>query len=251
MELANIKYITHNGKSLFEESCIKVPKYGEIKTLKPVIVDDFLMLSRDIENIALLSDYIKKNYLFVPIRMVNKSKQEAKSFPSRILLEITSKCNLNCTMCPRNYLKRPEMHMPKEVVLRCIDEIDHYGVEGIWLYNIGESALHPDFKEIFEYCQTKKRLGSLWLSTNGQELSDEIMDMLVNSNLTFLNYSVNAMNEQTYELVSPKGNYRRLISNLEKLLAKKKEHTKMGSTPWVRIQMIDQPQAFFEIDSFL
>jgi len=249
MELANIKYITHNGKSLFEESCIKVPKYGEIKTLKPVIVDDFLMLSRDIENIALLSDYIKKNYLFVPIRRVNKSKQEAKSFPSRILLEITSKCNLNCTMCPRNYLKRPEMHMPKEVVLRCIDEIDHYGVEGIWLYNIGESALHPDFKEIFEYCQTKKRLGSLWLSTNGQELSDEIMDMLVNSNLTFLNYSVNAMNEQTYELVSPKGNYRRLISNLEKLLAKKKEHTKMGSTPWVRIQMIDQPQAFFEIDS--
>jgi len=252
MELANIRYITHNGLPLFKDNCTVVPDYSEIKKLKPVIVDDFLMLSEEKKNIALASDYVKKNFLLVPICRKNKRKQtHAKAFPSRILLEITSKCNMGCMMCPRNSLTRPEVHMPKDVVLRCIDEIDHFGVDGLWLYNLGESLLHPDFKEIFDYCQTKKRLGSMWLSTNGQVLTDDVMEMLVNSNLTFLNYSLNAMSPQTYQLVSPTGSYKRLTSNLEKLLAKKKEYKKMGSTPWVRIQMIDQPQVFSEIDSFL
>lgn len=252
MELANIKYITHNDVSVFKNNCNSVPKYSEIKRLEPIIVNDSLMLSTETENVALLSDYIKKNYLLVPIRRKNNNKQiQKKHFPSRILLEITSKCNLKCTMCPRNFLKRPEIHMPKEIVFRCIDEIDHFGVEGLWLYNLGEFSLHPDFKEILNYCQTKKRLGSIWISTNGQELTDEIMDLLINSNITFLNYSLNAMSSQSYNLISPNGNYGRLVSNLEKLIAKKEQYKKVGSTPYVRIQMIDQPQVFPEIDTFI
>lgn len=85
-------------------------------------------------------------------------------------------------------MKRPAMHMPKELIGRCLDEIDAHGVDGLWLYNLGESLLHPDFKELFEYCQQKTHLGSLWLSTNGQHIPGEVMDMLICSQLTFLNY---------------------------------------------------------------
>lgn len=252
MEFANVKYITFEGKSFFIDDCQKVPHYEEARKLRPVIVDDFLKLKQELENIALLRQYIKDKFLLVPIRR-QQSEQHSKrrDFPLRVLLEITSKCNLKCIMCPRNALKRPEMHMPKDVVLRCIDEIDNYGVEGFWLYYIGEVLLHPDFEEIFNYCQKKKNLGSLWLSTNGQELTNKMINTLIDSNLTFLNYSLTAMNSESYHLLSPLGNYESLVFNLERLLAKKQEFKKIGSPPWIRVQMIDQPQVFSEIDHFL
>jgi len=42
------------------------------------------------------------------------------------------------------------MHMPFEVAVKCIDELDSYGIQGLWLYNIGESLLHPKIKEIID-----------------------------------------------------------------------------------------------------
>ena len=252
MEFANIKYITRNGR-LFHSgnSNTRAPFYGEAKRLKPVIVDDFLELNTEEGNVALLNGYAEKSFSIVPICRRPAQKQEDRpDFPSRVLLEITSKCNLKCVMCPRNVLTRPEIHMPKDAIIRCIDEIDKNRVEGLWLYNIGEALLHPDFEDIFNYCQRKKNLGSVWLSTNGQELSDKMIDFLINSNLTFLNYSLNAMNAKSYDLISPNGNYELLVSNLERLLEKKKKYHKMGTPPWIRVQMVDQPQVFSEIDSF-
>lgn len=252
MEFVNIKYITHNGQALFDEDCNGVPSYEEAKDLKPVVIDDYFRIKEESENIANYERYIKEEYLLIPVRRISDKREgEEGSFPSRILLEITSRCNLNCVMCPRTVLEREQVHMPKELAIKCIDEIGHFGVEGLWLYNIGESFLHPDFKEIFGYCQNKNNLGSIWLSTNGQEISEEIMDIVINSNLAFLNYSLNAMNPESYSMISPNGSYEKLVINLEKLLERKARYKKLGVPPWIRVQMIDQPQAVSEIDWFL
>lgn len=252
MELANLRYLTYNGKSCFKKSCRKVPGYRQAKSLDPVIVDDFLKLDTEEANVKLFKSYIEDKFLVVPIRRRRDGGgKKADNFPSRVLLEITSKCNLKCVMCPRNALKRPEMHMPKEIIKRCIDEVDNHGVDGLWLYYIGDALLHPDFEEIFHYCQSKKNLGSLWLSTNGQNLSDATIDMFLKSNLRFLNYSLNAMSQQSYRLICPLGNYENLVSSLNKSIQRKRELKMMGLTPWMRVQMIDQPQVVAEIDSFL
>lgn len=110
--------------------------------------------------------------------------------------------------------------------------------------------MHPHFKEIVDYCH-QKHLGSLWLSTNGQHIPEEIMDTLFRSPLTFLNYSLNAMRAETYRLICPTGDYDRLVANLERLLAKKRSQGRMGTPPWIRIQMIEQAQVASEIDWFL
>lgn len=252
MEFANVKYISLNGKSVFKEDCVRIPKYQTAKNLQPIIVDDFLKVSGGRANIALLQQYLEQEFALVPIYRESPEKwKDRQNFPYRVLLEITSKCNLRCVMCPRNVLKRQEIDMPKDLILRCIDEVNEHGVAGLWLYEIGEALLHQDFEEIFAYCQQKNNLGSLWFSTNGQELRDSTIDMLLNSNLTFLNYSLNAMSPESYHMISPKGDYKRLVANFEKLMEKKKIHNKMGMIPWVRIQMIDQPHVFSEIDEFL
>jgi hypothetical protein len=52
------------------------------------------------------------------------------------------------------------MDMDKELYKKVIDEIDHHGIEGLWLYHLRESLLHSDFEEILEHLSTKQNLGS-------------------------------------------------------------------------------------------
>ncbi len=252
MELANIRYITLDKKPLFEDGCTRIPTYEEAKTLQPVIVDDLFCLNKDQDNVDRYQSYIDKKFLVVPVRRKTaRTTERTNAFPARVLLEITSKCNLACTMCPRNALTRPKLHMSKELVLRCIDELDSVGIEGLWLYNLGEALLHPSIVEILDYCSTTKGLGSVSISNNGQYIPDQAIDALINSNLTFINYSLNSMSAESYALVSPSASYEQLVKNLEKLYQRKNELGKIGSPPWLRVQMIDQPQVVSEIDLFL
>ena len=140
----------------------------------------------------------------------------------------------------------PILHMPKDLAIKCINELSTNGIQGLWLYNIGESMLHPDFPEILDYASSKPNLGSLWLSTNGQELREEYLRQLIASKLTFLNFSLNAMDSEAYSNISSNGDYDRLRENLERLFNEKQKQDRIGKTPWLRIQMIDQPQVTHE-----
>lgn len=252
MELVNVHYITSDEKRIFAPQNIRIPTYQEAKNLEPVVVDDLFRLYASEENHDRYQSYIDQKFAIVPVRRrAEKGAISTDSFPRRILLEITSNCNLRCTMCPRNALTRPKLHMAKELIFRCIDEMDQAGIEGLWLYNLGEALLHPDISEIIRTCGEKKRLGSLWISTNGHYLPDKMIDMLINSSLTFINYSLNSMSQESYELVSPSASYAQLVKNLEKFYQRKRELGKMGTPPWLRVQMIDQPQVVSEIDQFL
>ncbi len=73
----------------------------------------------------------------------------------------------------------------------------------------------------------------------------------MNSKLTFLNFSLNAMDSNSYVKISPRGSYDDLRVNLERLFLEKESQGRMGQTPWLRIQMIDQPQiSHDDIDNF-
>jgi len=78
------------------------------------------------------------------VRRAEQIKQTDR-FPKRILLELTTACNSECTTCPRNVLARKIEHMDVDVAKRVINELADVGISGLWLYNIGESLLHPDF----------------------------------------------------------------------------------------------------------
>ena len=85
-------------------------------------------------------------------------------------------------------------------------------------------------------------MGSTWLSTNGQRLLDHHAKKIIGSKLTFLNFSLNALNAESYAKIAPSGDYKSLRVNLENLFSEKKRQNRVGKTPWLRIQMIDQPQ---------
>lgn len=236
-------------KYLTKGSFIKPIDFNELKALKKVKVSQKLELIKDNENINLLEKYGEAGYKIIPIRRISdKDWSRRKDFPNRVLLEMTSVCNMNCRMCPRHNLKRPSIDFNKDLYLKVVDELDQYGVEGVWLFHLGEPILHKNWKEIVDYVGKKKNIEMIWFSTNGVAFNEDCIDFILNSNITFLNYSLHGTNEKTFEYVSPKIYYKQVRGHLDLLLEKKK---KLGKGPIIHIQMIDQEGTRGNINEFL
>ena len=64
--------------------------------------------------------------------------------PSRIKvgLELTSKCNLRCGMCPLPVLRRPYEDMAWPMVEKAEREIHGAGLKLKWLHEMGEPLLY-------------------------------------------------------------------------------------------------------------
>jgi len=223
--------------------------FNELKTLEKIKVNQKLELLPEKSNLDLLNKYTEMGLKIVPIRRFSdRDWSERTDFPNRVLLEMTSRCNMNCRMCPRHDLKRPLIDFDKNLYFKAIDELDERGVEGVWLYHLGESILHKNWKEIVNYVCSKKNLGIIWFSTNGLAFDEDCINFILNSKITFLNYSLHGTNEKTYSYVSKKEYYKDVRDHLELFLRKKKE---LGRGPIAHIQMIDQEGTRSNINEFL
>jgi MoaA/NifB/PqqE/SkfB family radical SAM enzyme len=218
----------------------KIPPFSDLKKTAPVWLTWDLKLSDEPENITHATSLAEKGFEVVPIkRHPPLSKyQDREDFPRRILFEMTSRCNFLCRMCPQQNLKRPRMDMPGELYRKVIDEIDQYGVEGLWIYHLGESLLHPEFEENIEHISKKKNLGVIWMSTNGQYFDEEHIRTVLDSNMDFINFSAHAITEETYRKVAPKGDFNVVQGNLEKLY-EIKGNDNIKSRQFINCQMIE------------
>lgn len=232
------------GLSVTEE---KLLSYKELKSISPVKVSGVLELLN--EGKSLYQEYVNDKLKLIPVVRFDDVYKPKSNFPTRVLLEMTSKCNLNCSMCPRQKLTREKVHMDPVLFKKCVDELDNVGINGLWIYNIGESILHPQFYELLKYVSGKSNLGPIWLSSNGQELTENFSDMIVDSKITFMNLSVNATTAETYSKVSPDADWNVMIKNFAKFSSLKKLSGKR--LPFARFQIIDQECAKGEIEDFL
>lgn len=122
-----------------------------------------------------------------PCRMANSrlNREEAergeplpRSFPRRVVLEVTNACNLNCVMCGRvdadfratyfdmNWLRRLEPILSK--------------VEEVTLMGWGEPTIHPDFAEMLHIIRGHG--ARIYFCTNGMTLrrfKDDIFSNMV------------------------------------------------------------------------
>lgn len=228
----------------------KVLPFSELRKMKPVLLTHDLELVKEKKNLEYAKSLAEKGIEVVPIKKQPLAKYvDRNDFPRRIILEMTSRCNFLCRMCPQQNLKRPRMDMDHALFNKVIDEIDSHGVEGIWLYHLGESLLHPKFKESIQYLKTKKNLGVIWLSTNGQLFNAEKINIILDSNIDFINFSAHAVTEETYKTVAP-GNFKTVQQNLETFFSMKgTEH--LPRKPFLHLQMIEQETTKHEIDQFI
>ena len=118
---------------------------------------------------------ITEPYKFI----INKKVKDSYSFPFKIYIDITDKCQLNCKHCLTKNLNLSN-ELEYEKIKDIIDECDKNGVFFVKLGG-GEPLLHPNIFKIIEDLSEKNILVSL--STNGYLINDRTAKFLKKNNV--------------------------------------------------------------------
>lgn len=140
--------------------------------------------------------------------------------PSRIKvgLELTSKCNLRCGMCPLPVLRRPYEDMAWPLVERAEREIHGLGLRLKWLHEMGEPLLYSRIDDAIRLFPEAS------LSTNGLVLTEEIGAKLLATPLKRIRICVDSVNPKVYPQLRTGGDFDKLVDVTKKFLVQAKGH---------------------------
>jgi len=129
------------------------------------------------------------------------------AIPRRIKvgLELTSKCNLRCGMCPLPVLRRPYEDMAWPLVERAEREIHGLGLKLKWLHEMGEPLLYSRLDDAIRLFPEAS------VSTNGLVLTEEVGAKLLASPLKRLRICVDSINPDVYPQLRTGGDFDRLV----------------------------------------
>lgn len=209
-----------------------IKRYRDTGEIGHIVIDQQLLLQ---ENPEIYFAAKKIGLKAVPGRRAYK---DIVNFPPRVSIELTNRCNSACKMCPRNAMTRDVQDMDITLFERLLSEIHLVGTNSVYLYRLGESLLHPQFPLAMQLLNQYNNVAPTWLSTNGMLLTPENRRVLLESDITFLNVSINALDKINYEKINEKVSYDCLINNLTNLIEEKKKTSRR--TPFLRGQIIEQ-----------
>lgn len=125
-------------------------------------------------------------------------KKESERVPLEGMIEVTSRCNLNCRHC---YIKDNSVkdELSYDECCRIIDEIADAGC--LWLtFTGGEPFVRKDFLDIYTYAKKKGLI--IVLFTNGTLITPDIANKLKEFKPFFLEISLYGMSRETYKNVT-------------------------------------------------
>ena len=136
----------------------------------------------------------------------------------KVGLELTSKCNLRCGMCPLPVLRRPYEDMAWPLVEKAEREIHGLGLRLKWLHEMGEPLLYPRIDDAIRLFPEAS------LSTNGLVLTEEVGAKLLASPLKRIRICVDSVNPRVYPQLRTGGDFDKLVGLTRKFLAQAKGH---------------------------
>ncbi|MDR2459205.1 MAG: radical SAM protein [Deltaproteobacteria bacterium] len=189
---------------------------------------------------------------FLQYRKLWKEREERDSygsFPLSLDLAINSGCQLSCIMCPNSLqAKEKPRLMERRFFKKLMLEAKEHRLPALTLGLGTEPLLHPLAPE-FIGLASKAGVMDIRLGTNGAALTPRLTDSLIDSGLTRLEVSLDAVYEKTYAAIRIGGNYNRLMRKIEYFLEKRQ---KLGrTTPLLRVSFLKLPQNAKELVPFL
>jgi radical SAM protein with 4Fe4S-binding SPASM domain len=159
-------------------------------------------------------------------------------FPTRIHIESTNVCNLDCLFCPYGHQKRRKGYMGLALFQKIIDECRGREVR-LWLHFLGEPLLNRDLPAMVAYAKAQG-LPQVGFSTNGFFLTQELGEKLIESGLDRLECSVDGVDPESYLQLRRSREFHRVVANLQGFLRLRRE---LGAErPTVTIQFMKTPQ---------
>ena len=136
----------------------------------------------------------------------------------KVGLELTSRCNLRCGMCPLPVLRRPYEDMEWWVVEKAEREIHGAGLKLKWLHEMGEPLLYGRIDDAIRLFPEAS------LSTNGLVLTEDIGARLLATPLKRLRICVDSINPEVYPQIRTGGDFHKLVDLTQRFLKQAKGH---------------------------
>jgi len=171
-----------------------------------------------------------------------------KNFPERVTIELTNRCNLACTMCPRHLMEGNLGSMSFDLFKKIIDEISGYKPVALIPFMRGESMLHRDFIPMMEYAKSKD-IGPIQIATNASMMKKEIAEALVDLEIDFVSFSIDSIDPETYAEIRVHGKLEKVLANIEHFInyrAKKK-----SVLPEIQVSVVKTGQNQDQVDGFV
>jgi len=131
--------------------------------------------------------------------------------PVCLYLEVTNRCNLLCTTCPRTYEElEPPADMSWALFVRIVDQVP--GLARAVLHGVGEPMLVAHLPRMVRYL--KDRGTYVLFNTNGSVLSAKKGRALVDAGLDELRVSLDAADAKTFRAVRGRDYFNRILRNV-------------------------------------
>ena len=152
--------------------------------------------------------------------------------PVCLYLEVTNRCNLLCTTCPRTYVElEPPADMSWELFTRIVDQVPD--LSRAVLHGVGEPMLVKDLPRMVRYL--KDRGTYVLFNTNGTVLSEKNGRALIEAGLDELRVSLDASTRASYITVRGKDYFERILKNVRafRALQEREGHTTPRVSAWL------------------
>ena len=152
--------------------------------------------------------------------------------PVCLYLEVTNRCNLLCTTCPRTYEQlEPPADMSWELFRSIVDQVPD--LARAVLHGVGEPMLVANLPRMVRYL--KDRGIYVLFNTNGTVLSERNGRALIAAELDELRVSLDASNRESFKAVRGRDYFNRIVRNVRAFreLQEREGHTKPRVSAWL------------------
>ena len=131
---------------------------------------------------------------------------------AKAVVELTSRCNMRCAMCPMGNLSRPEIDMPWWLVEKVAEDFRDNGIHVRWLHELGEPLLFPRLAEAIDL------FPGAAVSTNVMLLDEERGRELLGTTLQRIRLCLDTVNPEIYPEVRRGGVFDHVVANIQTFL---------------------------------
>ena len=157
---------------------------------------------------------------------------------------VEARCNLKCTMCPRNDPNFKEGEMSYEMFTRIMDQLPF--LKEVQIGGLGEPLLHKDLFKMIEYARTRK-IRSV-ITTNGTLLNQRNIESVIQSGLGAVHVSVDSPDPEVYRSIRVGATLDHVTSNLRNLVQRRNE---AGSRLQIIVNSILMRSNYHQVDDMI
>jgi MoaA/NifB/PqqE/SkfB family radical SAM enzyme len=130
----------------------------------------------------------------------------------KFALELTSRCNLRCGMCPMDVLTRPFEDAPWEMVEDVARQLRQLGLPMKYLHEMGEPMMYARLPEAIDL------FPGVCVSTNATLLSEEKGRELLATSLSKIRLCIDTLEPEIYPKVRKGGRFPEVVANIKRFL---------------------------------